>query len=314
MAATERMARREALPPEELLSREAERGQRVGYAGLAAAILVLAGGIALQAIYADIPRVALIESLREAAGQDIGRTGLLTEKVLFYNDKAVALVIVSLVQAAGVLLTGYVLTHLFDAASGRGASLPRFTRLLAMFGAVATAVGYVALQVVAAILSHDFANSSDHGTKAAHDALRSGVLVAAQFVGFVGTLCLAVAFVLIALNAMRVGLLTRFLGILGMLVGVLLVIPVGSPVPIVQAFWLAAIGVLVLGRWPRGGPPAWDTGRAQPWPSQQEVREQRERARTGAAAPEPDAVAADEPRAETPSPATSRKKKRKRRG
>ena len=40
-----------------------------------------------------------------------------------------------------------------------------------------------------------------------------------------GTLCLALSFVLVSLNAMRAGLLSRFMGILGIIVGVLLVLP-----------------------------------------------------------------------------------------
>ena len=314
MAATEgRRPQREALPPEDVLAVEAERNNGAGYAALAAALLVLFGGIALQSIYSDIPHVALIDSLRDVAGQDIGRPGLLTDKVIFYDDKALSLILVSIVQAIGALCTGYALVRLYEATAGRGAVVPRFSKLLAMFGAVATALGYVALQVIAAILSHDFVTGSDKSTQAAHDALRSGGLVAAQFVGFVGTLCLALAFILIPLHAMRVGLLTRFLGILGILVGVLLVVPIGSPVPVVQAFWLAALGIVLLGRWPGGSPPAWETGRAQPWPSQQEIREQREPGRRAdAEAPEPAADAPEAP-AGTPSPATSKKKKRKRR-
>ena len=53
---------------------------------------------------------------------------------------------------------------------------------------------------------------------------------------------------------MRVGLLTRFMGILGVIVGVLFVIPLGSQLPIVQCFWLIAVGLLILGRWPRRRP------------------------------------------------------------
>ena len=78
---------------------------------------------------------------------------------------------------------------------------------------------------------------------------------------------------LTALNAMRVGLLTRFMGVLGIIVGVLFVIPLEGALPIVKVFWLVALGVLFLGRWPGGMPPAWVTGEAQPWPTQQELRE-----------------------------------------
>jgi hypothetical protein len=83
---------------------------------------------------------------------------------------------------------------------------------------------------------------------------------------------------------MRVGLLTRFMGVLGIIVGVLFIIPIGSSLPIVQAFWLTSLGVLFLGRWPSGMPPAWVTGEAQPWPTQQELREARMEAQAEKAA------------------------------
>ena len=64
---------------------------------------------------------------------------------------------------------------------------------------------------------------------------------------------------------MRVGLLTRMLGYLGIAAGALMVLV--SPLPIVQIFWLAALGFILLGRWPGGAPPAWRTGQAEPWPT-----------------------------------------------
>jgi hypothetical protein len=36
---------------------------------------------------------------------------------------------------------------------------------------------------------------------------------------------------------------------------------------VIQAFWLGAVGLLFLGRWPGGRGPAWETGEAEPWPS-----------------------------------------------
>ena len=43
--------------------------------------------------------------------------------------------------------------------------------------------------------------------------------------GFAGTLAIAFAYVIISLNAMRAGLLSRFMGVLGIAVGVLIVLP-----------------------------------------------------------------------------------------
>ena len=70
---------------------------------------------------------------------------------------------------------------------------------------------------------------------------------------------------MVSLSAMRVGLLTRFLGYLGIIAGVLTIIPL-VPIPIVEAYWLLALAYLFSGRWPSGVPPAWTSGRAEPWP------------------------------------------------
>jgi hypothetical protein len=88
------------------------------------------------------------------------------------------------------------------------------------------------------------------------------------------------------------------------------VLPILSPLPIVQTFWLGAMALLLAGRWPGGLPPAWVTGEAQPWPSQQEAREARRRNSEPepAPAPEPETRSGD---GQTHS--SSRRKKRKRR-
>ena len=86
--------------------------------------------------------------------------------------------------------------------------------------------------------------------------------------GFAGTLALAFSYVIIALNAMRAGLLSRFMGVLGIGVGALIVLPLlPQGLPIVQMFWLGALGLLFLGRWSGGRGPAWETGTAVPWPA-----------------------------------------------
>ena len=75
---------------------------------------------------------------------------------------------------------------------------------------------------------------------------------------------------------MRVGLLTRFMGVLGIIVGVLFIIPqLEGQIPFVKIVWLLGLSLLFLQRWPKAMPPAWVTGEAQPWPTQQEIREAR---------------------------------------
>jgi hypothetical protein len=80
-------------------------------------------------------------------------------------------------------------------------------------------------------------------------------------------------FILVSLNAMRAGLLSRFMGVLGIIVGVLLVIPLQGDLPVVQVYFLAALAAMFLNQWPGGRGPAWDTGEAIPWPSAAEKRD-----------------------------------------
>lgn len=316
MAATEHSTRPD-VP--EILERERRTRNPVGIAALVAGVLAVVGGVLPQSIYSNFPRVYVLDALRDSAGQSIGREGLRTAQVLFIHDKAFGLLVVAIAQALTALLIAYVLVYLHRAAADRGATTPRVARLLAMIGGAATAVGALVLQIAVMTEASSFASSSDHSTAAAHDALRGGAVVAGSGIGFFGGLSLAAAFVLIAIGAMRVGLLTRFVGVLGAIVGVLLVLgpATGSSTFIVQSFWLLMAGVLILGRWPTGVPPAWTSGEAMPWPSQQEIREAKMAARAqrrGEPPPAPRREAAADPRAEAPSPATSARKKRKRRG
>ena len=73
---------------------------------------------------------------------------------------------------------------------------------------------------------------------------------------------------------MNQGLLTRFMGYLGMFAGALVLFQI-TQVPVVQTFWLLAVAYLFSGRWPTGVPPAWRSGRAEPWPSSAEMRARR---------------------------------------
>jgi hypothetical protein len=102
--------------------------------------------------------------------------------------------------------------------------------------------------------------------------LTSGaVLPLMQLLAELGSLLLAVAFVLTSLNLMRVGLLNRMLGYTGVLAGALILFPVGGIAPVIQGLWLAAVAVLLFGRWPSGDFPAWESGLSVPWQPMQQT-------------------------------------------
>ncbi|MDX6667046.1 MAG: hypothetical protein QOK04_426, partial [Solirubrobacteraceae bacterium] len=170
----------------------------------------------------------------------------------------------------------------------------------------------IAAQIILLNKAGTFATHGAQTYPEAKRAIDNNVLRAGQGLVLAGQLSLGFAFVMISLNAMRVGLLTRFMGVLGMIVGALFVIPLGT-LQIVQPFWLGALAALFAGRWPNGVPPAWSSGKAEPWPTQQELREARDRAAGKTAAPEPAAAAATGPAPQTRAHPASKKRKRKKR-
>ena len=147
-------------------------------------------------------------------------------------------------------------------------------RIIALVGGGLAALAGVVYAIVVAIKVHEFATTGSQ-TYAEANHLTSGAgLLGLQLVGQAAALLVAVAFVLVSLQAMNQGLLTRFMGYLGMFAGALVLFQI-TQVPVVQTFWLLAIAYLISGRWPTGVPPAWRSGRAEPWPSSAEMRARR---------------------------------------
>jgi len=85
----------------------------------------------------------------------------------------------------------------------------------------------------------------------------------AEGLQFGGALALAFALVYSCLYAMRVGLLTRFWGSLGMALGVASVLGLFQ----FTLIWFLYFALLAAGWVPGGKPPAWAAGEAIPWPT-----------------------------------------------
>lgn len=81
--------------------------------------------------------------------------------------------------------------------------------------------------------------------------------------GLAGRLGFAVALLYTCLYAMRVGLLSRFWGSLGMALGVASLILA----PEFALIFFIYFGLLAIGKLPGGRPPAWEAGEAIPWPT-----------------------------------------------
>jgi hypothetical protein len=304
---------------EDHLAWEARQRTRAAIAAAVAAVFVFAGTVWRGLSLSDLPRNGLLDALDRAAepGAIGGAESLKVDTYQVFQDQAFGVVASSVIVSLGYLALGWTLTYLAVAARARRPEMPRLLVYLPMIAGILQALATVLSAVATNVAISDFLDG-ERSVDAARDVTRSGLGVFAQLVGLPGALGLALSLILIALNAMRVGLLTRFMGVLGIITGTLQILPFGGPLPVVQSFWLLMLALLFSGRWAGGMPPAWRTGQAEPWPSGAEVREQRRRAaaeRRGevykppeAAQPEPEPVSAG-PSAS----ASARKRKRKRR-
>lgn len=214
---------------------------------------------------------------------------------------------------AGLLL-GVLLWYLFNATRHRKPDLQTAALVLAVLGPILLAVAGILSQLSLIDRAGDFLASGPMTEARADDVVAERPVIV-QSLGLGGALALAFATIIIAQNAMRVGLLTKFLGILGIVVGALYVLGVVFPLgtDAIRLFWLVAVGLVILGWWPGGRGPAWESGEAEEWlsPAQRKAIEQAEAEQS---APAPQAAtngngAADEP-GRTRAP---RKRKKKRR-
>ena len=290
------------MSPAEVLAFEARWRTRAAIGSAVGALLVLGGGIGL---------VTTLSS---------SKTDELTSQLLFYDHHSSSLLLATIVAGLGSVCMIAPLVYLFRATKARRPQLPNVALIAAWFGPIAAGLGQIALQVVLLSKAHTFVTSGAQTYTEAKHLTDAGILKGMQGLVLAGQLSLGFAFVLISLNAMRVGLLTRFMGVLGIIVGVLFVIPLGT-LQVVQPFWLLTLTALFLGRWPNGVPPAWKTGKAEPWPTQQEMREEREKTKAarakatgnGDAEPEPEPEPAAAVASSGARHSSSKKRKRKRR-
>lgn len=274
-----------------ILAWESAQKTRTGLLALVAGNLALFGSIATTVKFKDFPQVSSLDGLRDAAGEKLAAgPGLQSTQLFFFHDNQVSLLLIAIVVGIGFAAMAPVLGYLFRAASGRGAPLPRIALYGALVGPLLVAVGTIVYQIGISIDAADFVSAKDYSTDASRDAIGSSVVTAAQAIRQIGILLLVFSVMIVSLNAMRVGLLTRFLGILGMIAGAVFIIPLGGNVPIVQCAWFVALGFLIMDRGPGAArPSAWASGTAQPWPSQQDIREQRDAASAAARGEDPDA-------------------------
>jgi hypothetical protein len=184
-------------------------------------------------------------------------------------------IIAAIVNALGSVAIAVTLLSLYRSARARNPERVKpWIAGLTVLGAGLAAVSGVVYAIVINSEVHTFVTTGAQTYAEANRLTGGSGLLILQLIGQLSALLVAVAFVLVSLQAMNQGLLPRWLAYGGMLAGALVLFQV-TQIPVVQALWLLSIALLISGRWPQGAPPAWRTGRSEPWPSQAEMRTRR---------------------------------------
>ncbi len=243
------------MNPEQQLQYESRvRSRQAMIAGLAGVLLVLASAIQLGGPHTKVDE--------------------LTIDLIVANKRFPLDLIAAVVNGLGSLAVAWTLTYLYRASKARNDEVKPYVKWVAITGGVLAALTGTIYAIVVAIKVHQFVTTGAQTYQEANHLTGSAGLLVLQLIGQAAALLLAVGFVLVSLTAMRQGLLSRFMGYLGIFAGVLVLFQI-TQIPIVQGYWLAAVGYLISGRWPTGVPPAWTSGRAEPWAPSAQLRAQR---------------------------------------
>jgi hypothetical protein len=280
------------MTPEEILAEEAAGRRRAGFAALAASVLTILGVILTTlgqpgTSEFDDKIVTVVDAMgRTANGQPIP-PGRISAFAVDVGQHPWVPILGAVLYGIGSLAIFFAMAYLFRATRARRPGMPQIALILAAVGSVGFGIGRAVSEIARYLGARSFVDAVDKTNSAASDALSPTATLVGQLIWETSALALGFGIAIISLNAMRVGLLTRFMGVLGVIVGVAVapILPIDQQ-GIIRVFWLAALGMLFLGRLPSGTPKAWATGQPEPWPSQQQLREQRAAARAEADAQE----------------------------
>jgi hypothetical protein len=271
MAASKEIEQRVAL--------ESERRSRLAVPAVAGGVLYLLSGIILSSTLSALPAVGLVQGFAPMLRGEAGPlSSPRSAEVTYIDHHAFGLIAGSVLTAIAIAFLTLVLLFLLGATLFRRPESWPATRPLVLAGGAAFALLSLIHWIAIAIQAHSFVRGHDFSAKAVDQALlTAGSLgVTLGLLGLFAALALAIGIIAAMVAAMRTGLLPRWLAVLGIFSGLLFLPLFGTTtLELIPAFWLVATGILLMGRWPSGDPPAWASGEARPWPTAAEMRAKR---------------------------------------
>src|SRR3954451_983639 len=228
----------------------------------------------LPTAFAAFAAIGFVIAAIVVATQGVGGSGGDSELLRQVDEHRSAELISGILQAIGVGLLAVPLYYLFRSAKARSDRMrgqlvgvviaaPLFLAVLAILSGVSTlhaASDFVGNEVPH-LLAKGVKLNSDHANEIANETISEAPLrpLAAGF-GFGGQIGFVVAMVYTCLYAMRVGLLTRFWGSLGMALGAVSFLFFQFAL-----LWFVYLGILLLRKGSQ--PPAWASGEPVPGPT-----------------------------------------------
>ena len=215
-----------------------------------------------------LPLVLYLAALIVESEAGVELSGLDTERLRTVDENSGALLVATILRAAGFVLMALPLAYLYRAAQARSDRLQPLLLPLVVLGPVLIGiqgiVGAVAERQVAADFVAQAQGVGDIYSLAENLRDDSGLMQAAAAMLAPGFLALIFGLIYTPLWGVRTGLLPRFFGTMGMALGASLLF-LGGVALLIIAGWFAYLGMLILGRVRNGRPPAWDAGEAIPW-------------------------------------------------
>jgi hypothetical protein len=256
----------------EQVARETAVRNRLAVPSFAGGFLYLLSAIVITETINGAPTVGLIEGLTPAlSGVANPAVSPRTPWMKFVSSRAAELIGGGVLSGVSLALLTVILLLLVGAVRYRRPQSWRPTRTLVIAGGVGLVLTSIAHEVVTAVEAHNFSVGHDHSNHAVEQALltstANGIV---GYVELVAGLALVAGMIATMVNSLRVGLLPRWMCILGIFAALLIFLPdISAELQVIPAFWMVMMGILLMGRWPQptGDPPAWAAGVAVPWPS-----------------------------------------------
>jgi hypothetical protein len=260
------------------VERESERRLRLGVPAVAGGVLYLISGIIVTSTLSGAPSVGILQGLAPVFSGEVHPTvSPRVAEIRFQSHHAFGLIAGSVLAALAIAAFVVVLLFLLDATRFRKPDVNRAILPMLLAGGVGIAVLGFANEVILALRTHSFATGHDFSNHAVYAVTHSTAYDILALVAPLMAIIFAAGIVLTMLSCVKVGLLPRWMGMLGGFSALLLLLP-AAQLDVVPAFWMVGLGILLMGKFPKGDPPAWAAGEARPWPTSAEMRA----ARTGA--------------------------------